>query len=253
MDAESRKRLELVVRCMDLTSLEQADTPETIEALCERAATPGPDVPRVAAVCVYPRLVPTAKGSLSGTGILVAAAAGAFPSGRASIEERVSEIRGALEAGADEIDTVLDYRALLAGDESAVRGELEASRHACGDHTMKVILETGALGTEEAVHRASSITVESGADFIKTSTGKIAVGAAPDAVRWIAETIGAGARGGGRPVGLKVAGGIRTADQALVYLDLVEDRLGSDWATPGRFRIGASSLLEEVVAALAAK
>lgn len=247
--------LVLLVRCVDLTSLEETDTEEKISALCDRAIRPDPgypNVPAVAAVCIYPRLVPVARRRLEGTDVRVACATGAFPSGVAPTHQRVAEIREALAFGADEIDTVLDYGAVLSGREGAVREQLEASREACGAAPMKVILETGALGSGEAIARAARLAMDAGADFIKSSTGKIAVGATLEAAAVMIEAVRTHEAATGRRVGVKFAGGIRTADAALEYLRVVGGVLGKGWLSPQLLRIGASSLLDDVVDRLGA-
>jgi deoxyribose-phosphate aldolase len=250
-----RTLLELVVRCMDLTSLGETDTEDEISVLCGRAVRPDPDdpgVPAVAAVCVYPRLVPVARRRLDGTDVRVACATGAFPSGAATTHERVAEIRGALALGAEEIDTVLDHGALLGGHEAEVREQLESSREACGSAPMKVILETGALGSREAIARAACLAMDAGADFIKSSTGKITGGATLEAATVMIEAVRAHEAATGRRVGVKFAGGIRTAEAALEYLRVVGGVLGEAWLSPRLFRIGASSLLDDVVGRLRA-
>jgi deoxyribose-phosphate aldolase len=250
MTRTDRRLLELLVRCMDLTSLEQTDTEEKITALCGRAIRPDPSdpsVPAVAAVCVYPRLVPVARRTLEGTGIRVACATGAFPSGVATTHQRVAEIREALAFGADEIDTVLDHGAALAGHDDEVREQLDASREACGNAPMKVILETGALDSKEAIARAARLAMDAGADFIKSSTGKIAVGATLEAAAVMIEGVRAHETATGHRVGVKFAGGIRTGEAALEYLGIVGGVLGKGWLSPRLFRIGASSLLDDLV------
>jgi deoxyribose-phosphate aldolase len=243
--------IELLVRCIDLTSLEPDDTREKILALCERAVRPDPDderLPSVAAVCVFPQLVPTARQAIAETGVLVAAATGAFPSGRAPMDQRLDEIRSAIELGAQEIDSVLDYRALLDGRREHVLREVAESKRVCGEITLKVILETGALGSADVVFEAALLAADAGADYLKSSTGKIPTGATPGAAAAMAAAIRAHRDRTGRRVGLKVSGGIRRPEQAATYLDLVREDLGEEWCTPSRFRIGASSLLDALVA-----
>ncbi len=250
---ESREALRLVVRCMDLTSLEERDTARKIAALCDRARHPDPADPTVlpvAAVCVYPRLVPVARERLAGTGIRVAAATGAFPEGRATLAERVAQIREALALGADEIDTVLDHVAFLAGRDTEVSAQIAASREACGRATLKVILETGVIGSPEAIRDAATLAAEAGADFLKSSTGKVEPGATPEATRAMTKAVRDHHDATGRRVGMKVAGGMRSARQALEYVAIVSDALGREWMTPELFRIGASSLLDDVIAKL---
>ena len=249
--ASSESTIELAIRCVDLTSLEPDDADERILALCERALRPDPDAasPRVAAVCVYPRFVRAAAVRLAGTPVRVAAVAGGFPSGVATVEERVDEIRSCIASGAGEIDTVLDRMALGAADgESGALEQLRASREAAAGATMKVILETGALDSPGLIRRAAELAIEAGADFLKTSTGKVGLGASPGAARDVMQVAREAFRREGRVVGIKVAGGIRRVDDALGYLDIAREVLGPDWLTPQRFRIGASSLLDALVA-----
>ena len=246
------RRTDLVlaaIACMDLTSLEDDDTPEKITALAEHAVRPADGVQSVAAVCVYPFVLAPAAAVLAGSGVRLAAVAGGFPSGRARAASRVREIRAALAAGADEIDTVIDHGAFLAGNIEDVRGQLGASREAAGDATMKVILETGAIGDPELVRAAADLAISEGADFLKSSTGKSDVGATPEAVEVLLEAA-RDAEEDGRPMGVKVAGGVRTADQAIGYLELVRMVRGADAVRPDRFRIGASSLLDALLAEL---
>ncbi|MGE5227639.1 MAG: deoxyribose-phosphate aldolase [Planctomycetaceae bacterium] len=241
-------RLLAALRCLDLTSLGEDDTPERIDALCRAAASPGDALPPVAAVCVSARFVGQARSLLTGTGVRVACATGAFPSGRLDTAGRVAEIAAALEAGADEIDTVLDHRAVVEGRMTEVLAQLVASREACGTVTMKVILETGALPSLAQVRSAAALALDAGADFLKTSTGKVHPGATPEAVLAIAEVV----RVAGTTTGIKVSGGVRTVQDAIGYLGLVTRHLGAAWGTHERFRIGASSLLDALVSALAA-
>jgi deoxyribose-phosphate aldolase len=246
--------LHLAIACMDLTTLEGKDTPERVGQLCRKALTPDlidPTVPPVAAVCVYPNLVASAKSVLEGSPVKVASVANAFPSGQSPLSAKLEEGRAALEAGADEIDMVIDRGAFLAGRYREVSAEIAAVRSACEGLLLKVILETGELGSYDAVRRASWIAMESGADFIKTSTGKVA----PAATLPVALEMLLAARDfeelTGRAVGVKVAGGIRTAKQALQYLVLVKETRGEERLNPRFFRIGASSLLDDVLMQLA--
>ncbi len=242
-------RVELVLRCLDLTSVEDGDTPERIEALCARAIEPAPGFPSVAAVCVLPEFVRLAHELVAGTSVRVACATGAFPSGVLSADRRVAEIRAAVDAGADEIDTVLDHAALARGDDDEVCEQMLASRKACGRTTMKVILETGALPDGASIRRAVMFAIEVGADFVKSSTGKAAPSVTPEACRAMCESI----RDSDRPVGVKLSGGVRTTNQALGYLSIVEEVLGYEWLTPDRFRIGASALIDDLVARVGPK
>jgi deoxyribose-phosphate aldolase len=245
-----RAGLELAVRCIDLTTLEGADTPGKVRALCARAVRPDPDDPSlapVAAVCVYGSLVAEARAALEGTPVRVASVAGAFPSGQSHLEERLDEIRRAVEDGADEVDIVLNRGALLAGRLDVVHDEVAASKHACGDAHLKTILETGELGSYEMVRLAAMVAMAAGSDVIKTSTGKLPVSATPAVALCMAEAIREFAEQTDREVGLKLAGGIRTSKQALGYLALVAETLGAGWLTPERFRLGASTLLNDIV------
>ena len=246
--------LDLAVRCMDLTTLEGIDTPGKVRALCAKALRPDPtmpDVPAVAAVCVYPELVPTAAEAVAGSGVKVASVAGTFPAGLGPLEVRLDEIRAAVAAGADEIDIVLNRSAFLAGRYRQAHDEVAASKEACGRAHLKVILETGELGSYDQVRRASMLAMVAGADFIKTSTGKIGTNATPPTALCMAEAIRDFADQTGTPVGLKLAGGIRTAKQSWQYLVLVQETLGAEWLTPDRFRLGASSLLNDVLMQIA--
>ncbi len=242
--------LDLAVRCMDYTTLEGTDTPGRIVQLCAKAIRPDPldpTIPSVAAVCVYPELVPVAAEQLAGTGIHIASVAGAFPSGLGPLDSRLEEIRWAVKHGADEIDIVLNRSAFLAGRYGQAYEEIAASKEACGRAHCKVILETGELGSYDQIRKASMLAMCAGADFIKTSTGKIGTNATLPTALCMAEAIREFAEQTGRDVGLKVAGGIRTAKQSWQYLVVVYETLGSAWLTPERFRIGASSLLNDVL------
>ena len=247
--------LRLVVRCTDLTTLEGDDTPGRIRALCSQALRPDPADPTlgpVAAVCVHPSLAGLAAELLAGTPVAVASVAGAFPSGLSPLEVKVAEVRAAVAAGAQEIDTVLNRSAFLSGRADLAAGELRALREAAGTAHFKVILEVCELGSATSVAEATRLAIDAGADMVKTSTGKGAAGASPQAVLTMATTVAEHCAAGDRPVGIKVAGGVRTAADALGYLAIVRSVLGDDWLTPERLRFGASSLLADVVADLAA-
>ena len=246
--------LRLVVRCTDLTTLEGDDTPGRIRALCSQALRPDPADPTVgpvAAVCVHPSLAGLAAELLAGTPVAVASVAGAFPSGLSPLEVKVAEVRAAVAAGAQEIDTVLNRSAFLSGRADLAAAELRALREAAGAAHFKVILEVCELGSATSVAEATRLAIDAGADMVKTSTGKGSAGASPQAVLTMAETVAEHCAAGGRPVGIKVAGGVRTAADALTYLDIVRSVLGDDWLSPERLRFGASSLLADVVAELA--
>lgn len=227
---------------MDLTRLEDDDTADRIRALCGSADTP---FGAPAAVCVQPEFVVTAREALAriGLGAVRVATVVNFPDGAADMARAVRETRRALGAGADEIDAVFPWRALLAGDADSGRALVSACKDACGGRTLKVILETGELREPKPIRRASDIAIASGADFIKTSTGKVAVNATPDAARIMLEAI----RDAGGRCGFKAAGGIRRLEDAGIYFALADDILGPGWATPARFRLGASALLGEVL------
>jgi deoxyribose-phosphate aldolase len=242
--------IDLAIRMVDLTTLEGADTPGKVRALCAKARRPDPSdpaCPSVAAICVYPALVPTAAAELAGSGIHLASVATAFPSGQAPLEVKLAEVADAVAAGADEIDMVVNRGAFLAGRYHHVYQEIVAVREAAGGSHLKVILETGELATYDNVRRAAWLAMLAGADFIKTSTGKLQPAATLpvtlvmlDAVRdWYEAT--------GRPVGVKAAGGIRTSKDAIRYLVLVNETAGEDWLDPDRFRFGASSLLNDLL------
>jgi deoxyribose-phosphate aldolase len=246
--------LRRAIACMDLTSLEGRDTPQRTRQLCAKAITPDPhdpSIPSVAAVCVYPRLVAAAKSAVQGSHVKVASVATAFPSGQSSLDAKVEEVRMALAAGADEIDMVIDRGAFLAGDYREVVAEIAAIRAASSPATLKVILETGELGSYDNVRRASWLAMEAGADFIKTSTGKISPAATLPVTLAMLHAVRDYEEHCGRVVGVKVAGGVRTAKQALQYLVLVKETLGDDHLHPGVFRIGASSLLNDALMQLA--
>jgi len=242
--------LETSVRMMDLTTLEGADTPGKVAALCSKAIRPDPGdttVPSVAAVCVYPNLVPTAVERLRGTAVKVASVATAFPSGQSALEVKLADTRDAIAMGADEVDMVIDRGAFLSGRYAKVYDEIVRVKEACGDTHLKVILETGELGTYDNVRRASLLAMAAGADFIKTSTGKVQPAATLPVTLVMLEAIRDVYEETGRQVGMKPAGGIRTAKQAIQYLVLVHETLGLDWLTPDLFRFGASSLLNDVL------
>jgi deoxyribose-phosphate aldolase len=242
--------LDLAIRMMDLTTLEGADTPGKIAALCSKAIRPDPvdrTVPSVAAVCVYPNLVPYAKERLEGSGVKVASVATGFPSGQFPTEIKLADVRAAVELGADEIDMVIDRGAFLSGRYAKVYDEIVRVKEASGDAHLKVILETGELGTYDNVRRASLLAMAAGADFIKTSTGKVSPAATLPVSLVMLEAIRDVHDETGRVVGFKPAGGIRTAKQAVQHLVLVHETLGVDWLTPDLHRFGASSLLNDVL------
>jgi len=242
-----RQAIDLAITMIDLTTLEGQDTPGKVRALCAKARHPGFGAPPVAAVCVYPDLAGLAAAELHGSGIKVASVATAFPSGRAALDVKLADVKSAVAAGADEVDMVIDRGAFLSGRYRAVYEEIGAVRAACGGAHLKVILETGELGALDNVRRASWLAMLAGADFIKTSTGKVSPAATLpvtlvmlEAVRdWLAAT--------GRHVGVKPAGGIRTAKDAIRYIVLVHETAGDEWLNARLFRIGASSLLNDLL------
>ena len=242
--------LDLAIRTIDLTTLEGADTPGKVRALSAKAQRPDPgdaSIPPVAAVCVYPSLVGVARRALRGTGVKVASVATAFPSGQAPLEVKLADVRAAVSAGADEIDMVIDRGAFLSGRIGEVYDEVVAVKEACGDAHLKVILETGELGTYDAVRRAALVAIAGGANFIKTSTGKVSPAATLPVTLCMLEVIRDVYDETGLVVGMKSAGGIRAAKQAIQYLCVVHETLGVDWLTPDRFRFGASSLLNDLL------
>ncbi|MBO0775258.1 MAG: deoxyribose-phosphate aldolase [Actinobacteria bacterium] len=242
--------LDAAVRMVDLTTLEGADTPGKVRGLCAKARRPDPDdpgVPPVAAVCVYPDLVGLARAGVAGSPVAVASVATAFPSGRASLAVKLADVAEAVAAGADEVDMVIDRGAFLAGRYAQVFDEVRTVREACGSAHLKVILETGELATLDNVARASWLAMLAGADFIKTSTGKVSPAATPPVALVMLSAVRDFAATTGRRVGVKVAGGIRTAKDAIRYLVLVREVSGAEWLTPALFRIGASSLLNDLL------
>jgi deoxyribose-phosphate aldolase len=242
--------LERAISMVDLTTLEGADTPGKVLSLCDKARQPDPSdpsVPPVAAVCVYPDLVAGAKHSLVGSQVKVASVATAFPSGRASLAVKLADVTDAIEAGADEVDMVIDRGAFLTGCYARVLDEVRAVKETCGPIHLKVILETGELATFDNVRRASWIAMLGGADFIKTSTGKAAPAATLPVALVMLEAVRDFAQMTGVQVGVKVAGGIRTAKDAIRYLVVVNETAGSDWLDAAHFRFGASSLLNDLL------
>ncbi|MEX0990665.1 MAG: deoxyribose-phosphate aldolase [Actinomycetota bacterium] len=237
----------MLLRCLDLTSLNENDTAEQIAVLCERAKEPAPGLPSVAAVCIAPEHVSKARKALFGTTVHVGTV-NAFPDGKATSERRVADITKALGAGAQEIDTVLSPSALVPGREKQAIAELKACRKACdGGVILKVILETGRAADPGWIKPAALLAMRAGCDFIKSSTGLLPEGATIPAVRQMMEAVGQYDQEAGHQVGIKVAGGIRKAEHAQRYLDLLVEELGPSWARPERFRIGSSSLLDDLL------
>lgn len=254
--------LQLALSMCDLTTLEGADTPGRIHQMCEKARFPAPpdliepllkkknypSLPSVAAVCVYPSMVSTAARALNGTNIAIASVATAFPSGQAPLEIKIEDTRFAIEQGATEIDMVINRGAFLSGHYQQVYDEIVAIKQACGnDVHLKVILETGELGSYDRVRLASEIAMEAGGDFIKTSTGKVTPGATLPVTLVMLQAIADFYQRTGKKIGMKPAGGVRTAKQAIQYLCMVQETLGPDWMTPQLFRFGASNLVNDIL------
>jgi deoxyribose-phosphate aldolase len=242
--------IDIAIRCTDLTTLEGKDSVGRVRSLCAKAITPRPGwsaIPSVAAVCVYPNLVAVAKEALAGSGVKVASVATAFPSGLVDLDVKLADTAQAIAAGADEIDMVIDRGAFLAGREGVVFNEIAAIKKLCGPVHLKVILETGELGSYEATRHASDLALDAGADFIKSSTGKVGTNATYPTALVMCEALRDFHRRTGERRGLKLAGGIRTTKQALTYLVIVNETLGQAWLTPEFFRLGASSLLDDLL------
>ncbi len=246
--------LKLILSMIDLTTLEGADSAGKVRQLCAKAKQlhqSMPDLPTVAAVCVYPTLVAEARRALHGTDIRVASVATAFPSGQAALEVKLEDTRYAAGEGAHEIDMVLSRGRFLAGDDAYVFDEIQQIKEAAGDALLKVILETGELGSYDRVRRASDLAMRAGADFIKTSTGKIPSAATLPVTLVMLEAIRDHFYETGARVGMKPAGGISKAKLAIQYLVMLRETLGADWLTPELFRFGASSLANDVLMQLA--
>lgn len=242
--------IDTAISMVDLTTLEGADTPGKVRSLCAKAVRPDPSdasTPRVAAVCVYPSMVETAAARLSGSGVAVASVATAFPSGQAPLPVKVADTEAAVAAGADEIDMVINRGAFLSGRLDEVFDEIVAVKQACGSAHLKVILETGELATYDNVRAASWLAMYAGADFIKTSTGKVAPAATLPVTLLMLQAVADFRDETGRQVGVKPAGGIRATKDALRYLVTVNEVAGPDWLTNRYFRFGASSLLNDLL------
>jgi deoxyribose-phosphate aldolase len=242
--------IDLAISMLDLTTLEGSDTPGKVQSLCHRALRPEPGdagVPAVAAVCVYPDLVPQAVAALAGSSVAVASVATAFPSGRASMAVKLADVAEAVAAGADEIDMVIDRGAYLSGRQWQVFDEIRQVKAACGTAHLKVILETGELATLDNVRRASWLALAAGADFIKTSTGKVSPAATPPVALVMLQAVRDFAAETGAVRGVKLAGGIRTTKEAIRYLVMVNEVAGREWLDPARFRFGASTLLNDLL------
>ncbi len=242
--------IDLAIRMMDLTTLEGKDTEGKVRALCAKGIRPhptDPSIPSVAAICIYPALIPVAKRALAGSGVKVASVSTGFPSGQTYTEVKLLETRQAVAEGADEIDMVIDRGAFLQGDYRQVFEEIVAVKEACGEAHLKVILETGELETYDNVRRASILAMAAEADFIKTSTGKVQPAATLPVTLVMLEAVRDFHRRTGQIVGIKPAGGIRTAKEAIQYLVVLYETLGPRWMTPDLFRFGASTLLNDVL------
>nr|WP_066361093.1 deoxyribose-phosphate aldolase [Herbidospora mongoliensis] len=245
-----RQAIDMAISMVDLTTLEGADTRGKVRAMCAKAVHPDPTdatVPSVAAVCVYPDLVAEARDVVGSSGVKVASVATAFPSGRSTLEVKVSDTAFAVAAGADEIDMVIDRGAFLSGDYLKVFEEIQAIKAACGEAHLKVILETGELATYDNVRRASWLAMLAGGDFIKTSTGKIQPAATLPVTLVMLEAVRDFLALEGRKVGVKPAGGIKTTKDAIKMLVLVNETAGPDWLDPDWFRLGASSVLNDLL------
>jgi deoxyribose-phosphate aldolase len=245
-----RQGILLATSMIDLTTLEGADTPGKVRHMCAKAVCPDanrPEIPSVAAVCVYPSLVGVAREATAGTGVAVASVSTGFPSGQTSLGVKIEETREAVAAGASEIDMVISRDAYLSGDDARVAHEIEAVKEACGDADLKVILETSEMPTYAHVRHASQLAIDAGADWIKTSTGKKPPGATPGVVLVMLETVRDHEWKTGQIVGVKAAGGVSTTKAAMHMLVLVKETLGDEALTPQRFRIGASSLLNDLL------
>ena len=238
-----------ILGSIDLTTLEGSDTEEKVRKLCDTAISFRDDekqIPSTASVCVYPPFVAVAKEQLKGTGIHVASVAGAFPSGQLPIQLKVAEVAYAVAQGADEIDMVISRGAFLSGKYQQVYDEIRAIRNACPKQKLKVILETGELETPQNIYRASQLAIHAGADYLKTSTGKIAVNATPEAFWVMMLAIQQHYQNTGEKVGIKVAGGVSTPEQAYTYLHIWRQNMGKDWVTPDLFRVGTSRLATKI-------
>lgn len=242
--------LQMALSMLDLTTLAGKDTPGKVKQMCRKAIMPHaalPDLPHVAAVCVYPNMVHVARDAVEGTDIKVASVATSFPSGMVQTKTKLDEVKFAVDEGADEVDMVISRGKFLAGEYAFVADEIAAVKEACGEAHLKVILETGELGTLDNVRKASEIAMHSGADFIKTSTGKVQPAATMPVTLVMLEAIRDFYYETGRKIGMKPAGGISKAKLAIQYLVMLRETLGNDWLTPELFRFGASSLTNDLL------
>ncbi len=244
----------LCFSCIDLTSLGVTDSERSIAEFAGKVARFGiefPDLPNVASVCVYPNFVDTVGVALGNSPVRITSVAGGFPSSQTFLEVKMLETAMAVESGADEVDVVIEVGEAMDGRWDLVGGTIELLRREVGEETvLKVILETGALKSEELIYDASVVAMRAGADFVKTSTGKIDVAATPEAVRTMCRAVKDFYGETGRQVGVKVAGGVRTAEDVGVYYDIVGETLGSEWLTPQLFRFGASGLANNLLSAI---
>lgn len=242
--------IKLAVSMIDLTTLEGKDSEGKVHALCQKALRPldgTEEIPHVAAVCVYPNMIKTAKSALAGTNVKVASVATAFPSGQSPMKLKIEEVKRVVQMGADEVDMVISRGEFLEGNYDHTFNEVKAIKEACGNAHLKVILETGELETFDNVRKASMISMLAGADFIKTSTGKVQPAATLPVTLVMLEAIRDFYNETGKVIGMKPAGGIRTTKDAIAYLCLVKETLGEKWLNPDLFRMGASSLLNDLL------
>lgn len=242
--------IKMAASMIDLTTLEGKDSDGKVYAMCQKAIRPlegNNDFPHVAAVCVYPNLIRTAKAALAGSGVNVASVATSFPSGQSPMKLKVEEVKKVVQYGADEVDMVISRGEFLEGNYQHTYNEVKAIKEACGEAHLKVILETGELETFDNVRKASIIAMLAGADFIKTSTGKVQPAATLPVTLVMLEAIRDFYNETGRIIGMKPAGGIRTTKDAISYLCLVKETLGERWLTPDLFRLGASTLLNDLL------
>lgn len=256
MTQERLHDAQLCLQCIDLTSLNTTDSQQSIAKWIQKIngiQVDFPQLPYFAAICVYPNFIRVVRDTMQLEGVKIAATTACFPASQSFLEVKCKETEMAVQAGADEVDVVISVGEFLSGNESLVLSELKALKQAAGKAHCKVILETGALPSVTAIKEASFLAMEAGADMIKTSTGKIAISATPEAGRAMAEAIKEFQQKTNRVVGLKIAGGVSTTEQALVYHDIVKDVLGQAWLNNDRFRIGASRLFNDLLSNLEGK
>lgn len=253
MNYNTPDNLKLCLACMDLTTLNSTDTVERVVSFADKVngfKEKYPEYPVPAAICVYPNMGEAVKGALKGEDVKVAVVAGGFPTSQTFLDVKLLECRMAVERGADEVDIVIALNAFLADDIQKAADEIKAIKEVVGERHLKVILETGALQSEQAIARASFMAMEAGADFIKTSTGKMDPAATPEVARVMCNSIKEYYEKTGKKVGFKPAGGISTAEDALAYLAIVDEVLGKEWLNPNLFRIGASRLANSILSEL---